>query len=143
MLIKEMMTRNVEVVRPNSSVQDAASKMKSLDIGSLPVCDGSKIHGMITDRDIVIRAVAEGRDSTQTKVADVLTDNLIYCFEDQSVQEAADAMQQYQIRRLPIVNRDKELVGIISLGDLAVDTENEKLAGATLVDVSQPAVPAR
>ncbi|MCB9149901.1 MAG: CBS domain-containing protein [Caldilineaceae bacterium] len=143
MLIKEMMTRNVEVVRPNASIQDAASKMKSLDIGSLPVCDGSKIHGMITDRDIVIRAVAEGRDSTQTKVADVLTDNLIYCFEDQSVQEAADAMQQYQIRRLPIVNRDKELVGIISLGDLAVDTENEKLAGATLVDVSQPAVPAR
>ncbi|MCB0094555.1 MAG: CBS domain-containing protein [Caldilineaceae bacterium] len=143
MLIKEMMTRNVEVVRPNSSVQDAASKMKSLDIGSLPVCDGSKIHGMITDRDIVIRAVAEGRDSTQTKVADVLTDNLIYCFEDQSVQEAADAMQQYQIRRLPIVNRDKELVGIISLGDLAVDTDNAKLAGATLVDVSQPAVPAR
>ena len=137
------MTRNVEVVRPNSSVQDAASKMKSLDIGSLPVCDGSKIHGMITDRDIVIRAVAEGRDSTQTKVADVLTDNLIYCFEDQSVQEAADAMQQYQIRRLPIVNRDKELVGIISLGDLAVDTDNAKLAGATLVDVSQPAVPAR
>ena len=143
MLIKEMMTRNVEVVHPNASIQDAASKMKSLDIGSLPVCDGSKIHGMITDRDIVIRAVAEGRDSTQTKVADVLTDNLIYCFEDQSVQEAADAMQQYQIRRLPIVNRDKELVGIISLGDLAVDTENEKLAGATLVDVSQPAVPAR
>ena len=143
MLIKEMMTRNVEVMRPNSSVQDAASKMKSLDIGSLPVCDGSKIHGMITDRDIVIRAVAEGRDSTQTKVADVLTDNLIYCFEDQSVQEAADAMQQYQIRRLPIVNRDKELVGIISLGDLAVDTDNAKLAGATLVDVSQPAVPAR
>ena len=143
MLIKEMMTRNVEVVRPNSSVQDAASKMKPLDIGSLPVCDGSKIHGMITDRDIVIRAVAEGRDSTQTKVADVLTDNLIYCFEDQSVQEAADAMQQYQIRRLPIVNRDKELVGIISLGDLAVDTDNAKLAGATLVDVSQPAVPAR
>lgn len=143
MLIKEMMTRNVEVVRPNASIQDAASKMKSLDIGSLPVCDGSKIHGMITDRDIVIRAVAEGRDSTQTKVADVLTDNLIYCFEDQSVQEAADAMQQYQIRRLPIVNRDKELVGIISLGDLAVDTDNAKLAGATLVDVSQPAVPAR
>ncbi|MEZ4711734.1 MAG: CBS domain-containing protein [Caldilineaceae bacterium] len=143
MLIKNIMTRDVEVVRPDSGLQEAASKMKSLNIGSLPVCDGNKIHGMITDRDIAIRAVAEGLDMAQTKVADVMTDDLIYCFDDQPVSEAAGVMQRHQIRRLPIVNRSKELVGIISLGDLAVDTENTNLAGATLEDISQPAMPAR
>lgn len=143
MLIKNIMTRDVEVVRPDSGLQEAASKMKSLNIGSLPVCDGNKIQGMITDRDIAIRAVAEGLDIAQTKVADVMTDDLIYCFDDQPVSEAAGVMQRHQIRRLPIVNRSKELVGIISLGDLAVDTENTNLAGATLEDISQPAMPAR
>lgn len=143
MLIKNMMTRDVEVIRPDSGVQEAASKMKSLNIGSLPVCNGNKIQGMITDRDIAIRAVAQGLNVAQTKVADIMTGDLLYCFDDQPVSEAASVMQQHQIRRLPIVNRSKELVGIISLGDLAVDTDNAKLAGATLEDISQPSMPAR
>lgn len=143
MLIKDMMTRNVEVIDPNATVQEAAKQMKSLDVGSLPVCDGKQMQGMITDRDIVVRALANGRDVAQTKVREIMTDNLYYCFDDQPVHEAAGVMQRYQIRRLPIVNRNKELVGIISLGDVAVDTENQNLAGATLEDISKPAKPER
>ncbi|MEZ4864876.1 MAG: CBS domain-containing protein [Caldilineaceae bacterium] len=143
MLIKEMMTHNVETIRPEATVQDAAKQMKALDVGSLPVCDGKKIQGMITDRDITLRAVADGRNPAQTKVTEVMTDELHYCFDDQLVHDAAITMQRYQIRRLPIVNRAKELVGIVSLGDLAVDTDNQNLAGATLETISVPAKPER
>ncbi|MEZ4617561.1 MAG: CBS domain-containing protein [Caldilineaceae bacterium] len=143
MLLKEIMTHDVEVVDPDASIQEAASKMKSLDIGSLPVCQGKKIQGMITDRDIALRAVAGGHDPNKTKVTDVMTADLYYCFDDQPVSEAAGLMQRHQIRRLPIVNRDKELVGIVSLGDLAVDVDNQKLAGTTLETVSTPARPDR
>lgn len=143
MLIKELMTRNVEIIRPDATIQEAAKQMKSLAVGSLPVCDGNKIEGMITDRDITLRAVADGRNPAQTKVRDVMTEELHYCFEDQPVHEAAGAMQRYQIRRLPIVNRNKELVGIVSLGDVAVDVDNQSLAGATLETISEPAKPDR
>ena len=138
MLIKELMTRDVDVIRPDASLQEAARQMKAIDVGSLPVCDGNKIQGIITDRDIAIRAVADGDDPTTTKVRDVMTSDPYYCFEDQPVQEAAGTMQHYQIRRLPIVNRSKELVGIVALSDIALYTENEKLTGATLELVSEP-----
>jgi len=94
---------------------------------------------MITDRDIVIRAVAEGRDPSATRVRDVMTPEIVWCFEDQDVSEAAQLMRDKQIRRIAVVNHDKRLVGMVSLGDLAVDTHDENLAGATLEAVSEPA----
>jgi CBS domain-containing protein len=93
---------------------------------------------MLTDRDITVRATAEGCDPKTTKVEDVLTPDVIYCFEDQDVQEAARLMKENQIRRLVVLNRDKRLVGIISLGDLAVETGDEQLTGETLERVSEP-----
>ncbi|HRW05060.1 MAG TPA: CBS domain-containing protein [Caldilineaceae bacterium] len=143
MLLKEIMTPNVEVVRPDATLQEAATKMKALNVGSLPVCTGKRIQGMITDRDITTRAVAAGQDPTQTKVQDIMTPDLHYCFDDQPVSEAAGLMQRYQIRRLPIVNRSNELVGIVALGDIAVDVDNHPLAGTTLETVSIPSKPDR
>jgi CBS domain-containing protein len=143
MQLKDVMTRDVEVVQPQASVVEAAEKMKSLDVGALPVCDGKRLMGMITDRDIAVRVVAEGRDPRGTRAQDAMTPEVIYCLEDQPVEEAADLMAQHQIRRLPILNRDKKLVGIVSLGDLAVDTADEEMAGRALEGVSEPAKPSR
>ncbi|HLF26709.1 MAG TPA: CBS domain-containing protein [Anaerolineae bacterium] len=143
MELKQIMTRDVAVVRPNAPVREAAEKMKTLDIGALPVCTGRRMVGMLTDRDITLRVVAEGRDPMNTRAEAVMTPDVTYCFEDQDVAEAAALMAEQQIRRLPIINRDKELVGILSLGDLAVDTNQAMLAGDVLEDISQPAKPKR
>jgi CBS domain-containing protein len=143
MQLKDVMTSNVEVVHPDAVVQDAAKKMRDLDVGSLPVCDGQRLVGTLTDRDITIRAVADGRDPKATPVRETMTAQVIYCFEDQPVEEAAKVMRDKQIRRLPIINRDKRLVGIVSLGDLAVDTNNARMAGKTLTEISEPAQPQR
>jgi CBS domain-containing protein len=112
--------------------------MKALDVGSLPVCEGDRLVGMITDRDITVRATAESLPPGLGQVRDVMTPDIVYCFEDQDVREAAKLMQENQIRRLAVLSRDKRLVGIVSLGDLAVETGDEKLAGKTLEDVSLP-----
>jgi len=147
MQLKEVMTRHVEVVHPDDTVHAAAEKMKQLDIGPLPVCDGDRLVGMLTDRDITVRATAEGHDPKKVQVRDVMTPDIIYCFEDQEVHEAARIMQEQQIRRLVVLNRDKRLVGIVSLGDLAVHTGEEDLAdeelGETLAGVSEPSEPER
>jgi CBS domain-containing protein len=141
--IQEIMTRNVEVVRPDAPIREAAEKMRSLDVGSLPVCDGQRLVGMITDRDITIRAIADGRDPSQTPVTEAMTPEIVYCYDDQDVKEVAELMEERQIRRLPIISRDKRLVGIVSLGDLAVDTGKKKMAGQTLTEISKPARPDR
>lgn len=143
MIVRDIMTRDVEVVRPDSAIQEAASKMKSLDVGSLPVCDNHRLLGVVTDRDIAVRAVAAGRDPKTTTVSETMTPELIYCFEDEPLREAAKLMERYQIRRLPILNREKHLVGIVSLGDLAVETDNEKLSGSVLEEISEPSRPKR
>ena len=143
MIVRDIMTRDVEVVHPDSVIQEAAGKMASLDVGSLPVCDNRRLIGVVTDRDIAIRAVAEGRDPKNTKVSEAMTPELIYCFEDEGVQEAVKLMERYQIRRLPILNREKQLVGIVSLGDLAVEIGNERLSGTVLEEVSEPSRPNR
>ncbi len=148
MQLKDVMTRDVAVVHVDTSVQEAARLMKTLDVGSLPVGDGSKLIGMVTDRDITLRSTAEGRDPKQTKVKDVMTaDLIIYCFEEQTPVEAAVVMQEQQIRRLPIVNHDMQLVGIVSLGDLAVDSDktdvDDDMIGEVLEDISAPAAPKR
>jgi CBS domain-containing protein len=143
MKLKELMTPNVEVVKPDALLQEAAKKMRDLDVGVLPVCDGRRLKGMLTDRDLTVRAIAEGRDPKQTRVEEAMTRDLVYCFEDQDEQDAALAMQEHQIRRLPILNRNQELVGIVSLGDLAVDTADRDLAGETVEEISRPARPDR
>ena len=143
MQIKDVMTRGVEVVRPDETLQQAARKMKSIDVGPLPVCDGERLVGMITDRDIIVRATAEGRDPKTTPVKEAMTPGVVYVFEDQDIEEAALLMRQRQIRRLVVLDRNKRLVGILSLGDLAEDIEDEQLSGQVLEGVSEPSEPAR
>ncbi len=139
MLVRDVMTHGAECVRPANSLVEAAQKMKNLDVGPLPVCgDNDRLVGMITDRDITVRAVAQACDPRTTTVKDVMTPDVVYCFEDQDVQEAARLMQEHQVRRLVVLNRDKRFVGIVSLGDLAVEAGDEKLAGKTLEEVSLP-----
>jgi CBS domain-containing protein len=136
MRLKEVMTRDVDVIRPESTLVEAARKMKNLDVGPIPVCDDNEILGMITDRDITTRAVAEGRDPGRTQVREVMTPDVLYCFEDQDVSEAARLMQQRQVRRILVLNRNREVAGIVSLGDIAVETGDSKLAAKTLEQVS-------
>ena len=144
MQVREVMTRGVECVRPEDTVSTAASRMRELDVGSVPVCgDDDRLVGMLTDRDITVRATAGGADPSCTYVRDVMTPNIVYCFEDQNVNEAARMMKDNQIRRLVVLTRDKRMIGILSLGDLAVDTGNEQLAGRTLERISEPTGPQR
>ena len=143
MNVAEVMTRNVEVIHPDASLQEAAQRMKSLDVGPLPVCDGGRLVGMVTDRDITVRMTAEGRDPQMTPVREAMTPEVIYCFEDQDVAEAARLMKDKQVRRLPVLNRDKRLVGIVALADLAVEIRDEQISSETLERVSEPAQPDR
>ena len=144
MQVHEVMTRGVECVRPGDSIATAAQKMKDLDVGALPVCgDDNRLKGMVTDRDITVRATAGCCDPRGTSVSDVMTPTIVYVFEDQDVAEAARLMEENQIRRLVVLNRDKQLVGIVSLGDLAVKAGDDRLSGETLEQVSEPATPRR
>ncbi|MGI8602298.1 MAG: CBS domain-containing protein [Verrucomicrobiales bacterium] len=138
MQLKDIMTTDVEVIRPDSSIAEAAEKMRSLDVGSLPVCDGRRLLGMITDRDVTIRATASGSDPNKTMVRECMTPELVYCFEDQNVNEAEKVMQEKQIRRLPVLTRDKQLTGIVSLGDLATKTGDVQQVGRTVREISEP-----
>jgi CBS domain-containing protein len=138
MQLKEIMTPGVEVIAPEATLQEAAEKMRHLDIGPLPVCNGDRLVGLLTDRDIIVRAVADGRNPTTTRVHEVMTPEVVYGYDDQDIQDAARLMEQYQIRRLPVLNHDKRLVGIVSLGDLAVHAGGQPLAGEVLEQVSAP-----
>ncbi|HEX2185161.1 MAG TPA: CBS domain-containing protein [Chloroflexota bacterium] len=143
MKVGDVMTRSVEVIHPDATIDEAAEKMKAFDVGPLPVCDGDRLVGMITDRDITVRATAEERDPVTTRVSEVMTPDVVYTFEDADVEEAARLMEQHQLRRLVVMNRDKRLVGIVSLGDLAVRTPNEQRTGEVLEEVSRPSEPER
>jgi CBS domain-containing protein len=137
MLIKDIMTRGVETVSPQTTLQEAAARMKTLDVGPLPVCDGDRIEGMVTDRDIVVRGIAEGRDPRTTKVSDVMTRDVATCRENDDVREAARTMKDKQIRRLLVVDDKHKVSGIVSLGDVAVEG-NDKMSGDVLEKVSTP-----
>lgn len=143
MLVQDVMTRHAEATRPNATLQEVAARMQELDVGSLPVCDDGRLVGMVTDRDITVRSVSQGHDPQSDLVADVMTPGITWCFEDQSVQEAAQLMSEHQIRRLPVLSRDKKLVGIVSLGDLAVQAGDDELVGDTVEGVSEPSLPNR
>jgi CBS domain-containing protein len=137
MKLNEIMTKLVETVAPDIPIQEAANRMRSLDVGVLPVFKGDRLVGMLTDRDLTVRAIAEGKDPKTTAVQEAMTADVAYCFEDQDVKEAGRIMKENQIRLLPVLNRDKLLVGIVSLGDLATRAD-EKRAGETLEKVSEP-----
>jgi CBS domain-containing protein len=146
MQIREVMTQGPEIVNSHATAVEAAAKMRELDIGSLPVCDGEKLQGLLTDRDITVRLVAAGLDPSRTEVREIMTPDATYCFDDQTLEEAAALMEGHQIRRLPIMNRDKQLIGMLSLGDLAVrtqGTESSAIADEALADISEPSEPNR
>jgi CBS domain-containing protein len=139
MKVNEAMTRDVCIARPDQSIQDAAKMMADIDAGVLPVGESDRLVGMITDRDIAVRAVAQGK-GPQTAVREVMTSDVKYCFEDEDTDEVARNMGDEQVRRLPVLNRDKRLVGILSLGDIAV-TEGVDPAGEALASISLPGGP--
>lgn len=139
--ISEVMTRDVTVVSPQDNIQRAAQLMRDLNVGALPVCDGQKLQGMITDRDITIRATAGGQSPDQVRVQEVMTDDILWCYEDQTVGEVLQHMGDSQIRRIPVVSRDKELVGMVSLGDIA--TRHAADTDDTLEEISKPSEPGR
>jgi CBS domain-containing protein len=136
--VADIMTRNVRTLAPTDTVRRAAQSMGELNVGSIPVCNGKKLVGMVTDRDITLRGVAEGLDAEKTVLSDIMSKDVKWCFEDQSLDEVMETMAASQIRRLPVVSRDKELVGIFSLGDLATKTDNEEV-GSVLEDISESA----
>jgi len=136
MKVCDAMSRDVKVASPKQSIRDAAKMMAKLDAGVLPVGEDDRLVGVITDRDITIRAVAEGKSPT-TKVGDVMSHEVLYCFDDQELDDIAQNMAEMKVRRLPVVNRDKRLVGIISLGDLA-RREDSRTAGQTISEISEP-----
>lgn len=138
MRVNEVMTKGAECTRPDTTLQEAAARMKSLNAGVLPVCgDNDRLVGMLTDRDVTVRSTAAGADPEAARVKDVMTPDVVYCFDDQDVAEAARLMKDNQIGRLVVLNRDKRLVGIVSLGDLATETGDKKLAGGTLGAVAE------
>lgn len=138
MQLKEIMTRDVEVVPPECTLCEAAQTMRDLDIGALPVCDGERLVGMITDRDITIRGAAKGFDPNKASVEDCMSPEILYCFEDQETEDAEELMQERQVRRLPVLNRGKKLTGIVALADFAMKTGDSAEVGRTVREISQP-----
>ena len=136
MRVSDCMSRDVRTANPNETIREAASTMAEIDAGSLPVGEEDRLVGMITDRDIAIRGVAEGK-GPDTKVRDVMSGDVKYCFEDQEVEEALQNMGDIQVRRLPVLTREKRLIGMISLGGLATNGE-ARPAGEALVGISRP-----
>lgn len=141
MRVSDVMTRDVTVVNPGDSIRRAAQLMDELNVGAIPVCDGRRLVGMITDRDITVRATAAGRNPEATPVSDAMSGEVRWCFLDDDVEDAARTMSDVQIRRLPVVDQDQHLMGIVSLGDLATDKAGD-VAG-TLGRISEPSAPGR
>lgn len=137
MLARDLMTRGVECVGPQEKLRDVAVKMRDMDVGSFPVCEGGRLTGVVTDRDIAIRCVAEGDDPNQTAVRDAMSEDLIFCFEDQTVDEVSQLMRQHQVRRLPVLDGDKNMIGIIAVADLALTASDEDTADA-VEGISRP-----
>jgi CBS domain-containing protein len=137
MKVSEVMSHHVTVARPGDTLQKAAKAMAEIDSGALPVGEDDRLIGMITDRDIAVRAVAEGLDPATTTVKEIMSHEVKYCFDDELVDHVADNMASQQIRRLPVVNREKRLVGIVALADIALQ-EKPAVGGHALRGISQP-----
>jgi CBS domain-containing protein len=135
MKVREAMTADVRLANPEQTIREAASMMAEIDAGSLPVGENDRLVGMITDRDIAVRAVAVG-SPPQTKIRDVMSKEVLYCFEDEDLEDVSKNMSNAKVRRLPVLNRDKRLVGILSIGDLVLH-EDSKTAGQTITHISE------
>jgi len=142
--VAEVMTRGVRSMSPQDPVVMAAQAMDELNVGVIPVCEGEKVVGMVTDRDIVVRGVAQAADTKTMKLADVMSTNVRCVHEDDDIDDVLSQMANAQIRRLPVVDKDEKLVGIVSLGDIAAkDPEDEEDIAMSLGDISTPAEPDR
>ncbi len=141
--VADVMTRDVRSVSPDDTIQRAAQCMDELNIGSVPVCDGERLVGMVTDRDIAVRGVAAAKRADSTPVSEVMSGSVRWCTEDQDIDDVMDEMRDAQIRRMPVVDQDKHLVGIVSLGDLADRGADESRVGEVLRDISTPSEPDR
>ena len=138
MLLRDMMTAKIEDIPADATLMQAAKKMKLLDIGAIPVRENDRLVGMITDRDIAVRAVAEGRNPKEMPVREAMSPDICFCYEDESVESAAKLMEAKQIRRLPVFDRSERAIGMVSLGDLAVRNHDDRLSGEVLERVSRP-----
>lgn len=136
MRIAEIMSRNVQTARPDDTIQTVAKRMRDLDCGAIPVCEGGMLMGVVTDRDIALRAVGEGL-SFDTPVEEVMTEGVETCTEDDDIDEAADKMAKLQVRRLAVLDQDQRLVGMVSLGDIAQQGK-DSTTGQTLEQISEP-----
>ena len=136
MKVSDCMTRDVTTIAPDRTIREAARIMGEKDIGALPVGDGDRLVGMITDRDIAVRAVCEGK-GPDTKISEVMTGELMYCFEDEDINHVARNMGDIQVRRLPVMSRGKRLVGIIALADIACGATSKRLVGEALSGISR------
>lgn len=137
MKIRDCMTQEVKMLRPDNTVQDAAKLMAECDIGVVPINDGERLVGMVTDRDIVVRAVCAGK-GPEASLRDVMSPEIMYCFEDDDARQVAQNMADIKVRRLPVMSRDKRLVGIVAIGDLASEEKNAKLVGQAMCGISRP-----
>ena len=137
MHVRDIMSHDVKITAPDDSLEKAAKLMAKLDIGVLPVGENDRLVGMITDRDIAVRAVAAGKSPKECKVRDVMTPEIKFVYEDESIEDVARNMSKLQLRRLPVLNRSKRLVGIVSLGDLAIKQDSHNAQHA-LKDISRP-----
>ena len=137
MRIQDVMTAEVSFVRPDTPILEIARKMRDGDLGATPVVEDERLVGMVTDRDVVVRVVAEGGDIRTTTARDAMSPGILYCFVDDSVEAVLENMGDQQIRRLPVVDRQKRLVGVVSLGDLALSGKR-KAAGEALQEISEP-----
>jgi CBS domain-containing protein len=136
--LRDVMSRDVQVISPDETLKDAAQHMRKGNFGMMPVGENDRMVGAISDRDIAIRAVADGK-GPDTTVREVMSDGIVWAYEDDSVDDAVKLMSEHQIRRLPIVNTDKRLVGIVALGDFAVVSSDIAAAGEALAEISKPA----
>lgn len=143
MKIRDIMTRDVQVVQPGDTIRRAAQLMDDLNVGALPVCDGQRLVGVLTDRDITVRATSAGLSPDQCKVSEVMTAEPRYCYEDDPVVEVTRMMGGQQIRRVPVVDRNDRLTGIVSLGDLATGAKYDRAVGDALEQISAPSEPDR
>ena len=135
--VRDVMTAGVELIGPDATMVDAAARMAEADVGILPVGENDRLVGVVTDRDLVVRGIAEGANPAETTIREIMTEKVLYCFDDQEPGEAASDMADQQIRRLPVVDRKKQLIGMVSLADIARKHDAGK-AGTTLQRVVAP-----
>jgi CBS domain-containing protein len=138
MLVREVMTKSVEIASPEDTIHDAARAMADEDCGALPVGENDRLVGMITDRDIVVRAIAQGKQPDECKVRDVMSREVKYVYDDETTDGLAQNMSELQIKRMPVIDRNKRLVGIVSLGDLANKGDTKHEAAEALSGISRP-----